>query len=180
MEAYVGSVCAFGFNFVPTGWLACNGQTVNISDYEVLYVLLGTTYGGNGTTNFAVPNLINKVPVGAGQGPGLPNYILGQVAGAELATLTALNMPAHSHPVTATVQANNTVGTVTTPANGYFASNNGDLPNGVYAASGGSAMMANTAVSSVVGGANPPLQVMNPYQTVNYCICYSGIYPPQQ
>ncbi|MDR3679435.1 MAG: tail fiber protein [Flavipsychrobacter sp.] len=179
MEAYVGAVCAFGFNFTPYGWLACNGQTVAISDYEVLYTLLGTTYGGNGTTNFAVPNLLSKVPIGAGQGPGLPNYLLGQAAGVEGVSLTPLNMPAHTHPATATLAANSGAATQSSPAGGYFANGNGDLLNGFYAAAGGSNMLGNTAASSVTGGANPPIEVMNPYQTVNYCICYAGVYPQQ-
>jgi len=177
MDAFVGSVFAFGFNFTPYGWLPCNGQTVPIASYEALYALVGTTYGGNGTSTFGLPNLNCKVPVGVGQGPGLSNVVLGQTAGAETVTLTPMNMPTHTHAGTATLPVNAGAGTTPNPQNGYFATDGGNMNTGYYQTTGGSAMLVSTGTSSVNGGSNPPLQVMNPYQTVNYCICYVGIFP---
>jgi len=180
MESFVGSVFAFGFNFAPIGWLPCDGRLIAISEYEVLYALIGTTYGGNGTTTFAVPNLQGRVPIGVGQGPGLSNYVLGQAAGTESVTLTSANLPGHTHPVlTATIPASATNGESADPTGRYFGLANATTTQ-VYAttSSTGINMAANTSASGSTGS-NLPIEIMNPYQVVSYCICTQGIYPTQ-
>lgn len=99
---FIGEIRLFGFGRTPQGWQACDGSLLQISEYEPLYVLLGTAYGGNGTSTFAVPDLRGRVPVHQGQGPGLSNYVLAQRAGTETVTLTDLQMPAHTHVAQAT------------------------------------------------------------------------------
>src|SRR5689334_7486790 len=98
-EPFVGQIISVGFNFAPLGWFPCDGRLLDISQYEALYALLGTTYGGNGQTNFGLPNLNGRVPVGVGQGKGLSNYIQGQTLGTESVTLTGSNTPPHSHAI---------------------------------------------------------------------------------
>src|SRR4051794_9349999 len=119
MDVYVGSVFAFGFNFVPVGWVACSGQTLSISGNEVLYSLIGTTYGGDGVNTFGVPDLRGRVPVGRGQGPGLQSYALGQSGGHSQISITASNLAAHTHPVSTPVN-----GVVQIPASNTTASTN--------------------------------------------------------
>ncbi|RBC45205.1 phage tail protein, partial [Xanthomonas oryzae pv. oryzae] len=102
---FIGEIRMFGFGRTPQGWQACDGSLLQISEYEPLYVLLGTAYGGNGTSTFAVPDLRGRLPIHQGQGPGLSNYPLAQRAGTETVTLTELQMPAHTHTAQATTAA---------------------------------------------------------------------------
>src|SRR5689334_24076195 len=96
-EPFLAEIVLFAGNFAPRGWAFCWGQILSIAQNTALFSLLGTTYGGNGQTTFALPNLASRFPIGAGQGPGLSNYTLGQLAGTESTTLTINNMPAHNH-----------------------------------------------------------------------------------
>ena len=98
-QPYVGEIRMFGGNFAPSSWAFCNGQTLAISQYQVLFTLIGTTYGGNGTTTFNLPNLQGQLAVGMGQGPGLSNYPIGQTGGVESVTLTTATMGGHNHPL---------------------------------------------------------------------------------
>src|SRR3954468_23228168 len=98
-EPFLGEIRMFGGNFAPRGWAFCNGQILSIAQNTALFSLLGTTYGGNGQTTFGLPDLRGRVAVSAGQGPGLSNYSLGELAGSESVTLTSANMPAHNHSV---------------------------------------------------------------------------------
>jgi len=100
-EPFVGEIRMFGFNFAPQGWALCNGQLLPISQNTALFSLLGTTYGGDGRTTFALPDMRSRVPVCQGQGPGLSPYAEGQAGGAETVTLAATQMPGHTHPVKA-------------------------------------------------------------------------------
>ena len=100
-EPFLGQIMLVGFNFAPVGWALCNGQILSITQNTALFSLLGTTYGGNGTTTFALPDLRGRAAVGFGQGPGLSNYDLGQSTGTETVTLTVGQMPAHNHMVAA-------------------------------------------------------------------------------
>jgi microcystin-dependent protein len=104
-EPFVGEIRMFGFNFAPQGWALCDGQVLPINQNEALFVLLGTTYGGDGTTTFALPNLQSRVPIHQGQGAGLSAYVAGQAGGTETVTLTAMQMPSHSHGVKASSSA---------------------------------------------------------------------------
>ena len=101
-EPFLGMIAIYGFNFAPRGWAMCNGQILPIAQNTALFSLLGTTYGGNGQTTFALPNLQSRWPLHFGQGPGLSSYDLGQAAGTETVTLTVNQIPAHQHPVNAT------------------------------------------------------------------------------
>src|SRR4051812_29939577 len=106
MQPYIGMIMSWAGNFAPVGFQFCNGQLLPISGNEALYALIGTTFGGDGVTSFAVPDLRSRVPIGTGQGPGLQNYVLGQAAGAEQVTLTSANLAAHTHMTTVTLGAN--------------------------------------------------------------------------
>lgn len=96
-EPFIGEIKIFGFNFAPPNYQLCNGQIVSISQNTALFSLLGTTYGGNGQTTFALPDLRGRMPIGQGQGPGLPDYMMGEVSGTTNTTLTTANLPAHTH-----------------------------------------------------------------------------------
>src|SRR5215831_16990317 len=107
-EPFVAQIQIFAFNFAPRGWAFCAGQILSISQNTALFSLLGTTYGGNGQTTFGLPDLRGRVPLSPGQGPGLSNYSLGQVGGAENVTLTTTQMPQHTHAPQATASDQNT------------------------------------------------------------------------
>jgi microcystin-dependent protein len=98
-DPFVGTIGIFGFNFAPRGWAQCNGQLLSIAQYSALFSLIGTYYGGDGRTTFALPDLRGRVPVNYGQGPGLSSYQIGQRGGAEQVSITIPNLPAHSHTI---------------------------------------------------------------------------------
>lgn len=171
---YVGEIRMFGFGRVPNGWQACDGSLLSIAEYEVLYVLLGTTYGGDGQSTFAVPDMRGRVPVHQGQGPGLSNYVLGQVAGTETVTLQANQLPPHSHTMVATTAgaSASTPGPTLLPA-----AVSGDT---FYVASptGNTALPMATQMVGVAGN-NLPHENCMPTLTAQYCIAWSGIFPSQ-
>src|ERR1700677_1019887 len=115
-QPYLGEIRAFSFNFNPRNWQPCNGQLLSIQQNQALFSILGTTYGGNGTTNFALPDLRGRAPIGVGPGPNLPPVNLGDSRGAATVTLVANNMPAHNHTIGCDSNAADT--TVLSPANG--------------------------------------------------------------
>src|ERR1700761_4579341 len=132
-DPFLGQIMIFGGNFTPYGWAFCQGQLLNISQYSALYALLGTMYGGNGSTTFGLPDLRSRVAIGFGQGPGLSNYVQGQLGGMETVTLNINQMPSHNHTFnptgsTVNVQAGNGFGTTATPTGNYL-TNAGD-PSG--------------------------------------------------
>src|SRR6478752_7772156 len=110
-QPFVGEIRMFGGNFAPAGWAFCNGQVLPISENDVLFNLIGTTYGGDGQETFALPNLQSRVPIHMGQGPGLSSYTIGEMGGTETVTLTTNQIPAHNH----VPAANNGTGTSTNP-----------------------------------------------------------------
>jgi microcystin-dependent protein len=180
MTPYIGAIFSFGFNFAPNGWALCDGRLLAIAQYEALYALIGTTYGGNGTTTFGIPNLQGRVPIGEGQGPGLSNYALGQTGGAESLTLTLNNMPAHTHPVlTAQLPISAAAATLPKPDNAYFAVSDTNIGNVYSGASTPSVTMApSTGTTGTTGTSGPlPIEILNQYQTVNYSIALFGIFP---
>ncbi len=162
LDPYLGQVQIFSFNFAPRGWALCNGQLLPINQNQALFSLLGTNYGGNGTTNFALPNFQGKTPFHFGNG-----YTQGQTGGAATHTLTIAEMPTHTHQVIASSNAPNAA----TPANNFFPSNTGFSP---YASSVNTTM-ANGAVSNV--GGSQPHNNMSPYLVLNFCIALQGIFP---
>jgi microcystin-dependent protein len=173
MDPFVGQIIAVGFNFAPVGWVLCNGQLLPISEYETLYTLLGTTYGGNGSTTFGIPDLRGRSPISSGTGTGLPAYVLGQAGGTETTTLTVPQMPAHPHGASASTAD----ATASVPAS-----------NVVLAAPTNTAVFAYGTVTSTtplapasiaLAGGSQPHENRQPYNTVNYIMCYLGIYPSQ-
>lgn len=176
-SCYIGEVRAVGFNFAPPGWVACNGQSLSVNDYQTLFYLIGTTYGGDGQTSFNVPNLNGAVIVGAGQGPGLSNYPLGQHGGSAAVLLTTTNMPPHTHSFSAPLMAS-TSGTATdTPTNALP----GQLGN-AYGQSPAPDLALNPSalqgMTSVAGGSTPHSN-LQPSQSINYIIAVEGSFPPQ-
>jgi len=143
MDPFVGEISYVAFDYAPNGWFQCDGQTLPISQYSALYSLLGTKYGGDGTTNFKLPDMRGKVPVHQGQSPGYSNFTMGQTSGAENVTLTATQLPTHSHPATAvststsavapgasatsTLKAANATGDMTTPGSNAIATSSAAL-----------------------------------------------------
>ena len=179
MDEYIGIIKIFAGNFAPKGWMTCNGQILAISQYQALFSLLGTTYGGNGVTTFALPNLQSRVPIGMGRGPGLSAYVEGQMGGTETVTLNITNIPAHVHQVSGnlSVKCNGNAANADTPESAYMAPSSTQIYND--AAAGG--FMAADTVSinlpTTVVGTNAPFPIMNPYIAMNYIICWQGVYP---
>ena len=172
-EPFVGQVIAVGFNFAPVGWYLCNGQTIPISQNEVLFNLLGTTYGGNGTSTFALPDLRGRSPLSIGQGNGLSNYSLGQPGGTESVTLTSNQIGSHTH----SLQASGQTGTVSIPASNTAIATVSESQVSVFAAPPGNTTMAPSAISP--SGSSLPHENRQPFQTVNYIIAAFGLYPSQ-
>lgn len=164
MESFIGSVILFAGTFAPRGWAFCDGQIMSIAQNSALFSIVGTTYGGNGQTTFALPDLRGRVPVGPRQGPGLNSVALGQQDGQEAVTLQTSELPQHSHGVpVSTNPASSTRPTGAVPARG-----------GSYAAPG----EANGAGAPVAtAGGNQPHTNLPPRLGVNYIICLEGIYP---
>lgn len=167
-QPYVGEIRMFAGNFPPAGWEFCNGQLMSISENEVLFQLIGTTYGGDGQENFALPNLQSRMPIHMGQLAGGSNYVLAQMGGVEQVTLTTGQMPAHTHSFItsgATANspnpANNLIG-LSTQAEIYY----GDNPNQA---------MNPGSISSV--GNSQPHENMQPYLVVSFIISLFGIFP---
>ncbi|PZX17837.1 microcystin-dependent protein [Breznakibacter xylanolyticus] len=172
-EAYLGTIVLFAGNYAPMGWMFCDGQILNINQYNALFSLLGTTYGGNGTTTFALPDLRGRVPAGPRQGNGLIPINLGQALGSNTITLTTSQLPAHNHPLNANASATGR-NIVPTPQNNYLAPNQDTSGN--YAATADVQM--NAQAIGIAGTATPaPVNNMQPTLGLNYIICCQGLYP---
>lgn len=177
MEAFVGTILPVGFNFAPLGWLPCDGRLLPISEYDVLFTLIGTSYGGDGQTTFGLPDLRGRVPVGYGQGPSQPNYLIGQKGGQMEATLTSANLPVHNHLLRV-----GTASTTNVPANNYLANAVDDSQNPLlaYVSDAGDATGTWNPLALTAAGASIPVDTMAPYQVINYVIATAGIFPQQQ
>lgn len=176
MEPFIGQIQLFGFNFAPRGWAYCHGQILSIAQNSALFSLLGTMYGGNGQTTFALPDLRGRVAIGHGQSPGFSTYTLGEQGGAESVTLLPNQMPSHSHPI----HVFNGIGT-TDVANGNYLANGAvtiargnTVPANLYSTSQGGQL--NQAAVGVQGG-NLAHENRQPYLVMNYCIALVGIFP---
>jgi microcystin-dependent protein len=168
MDPFLGQIQAFGFNFTPQGWMQCNGQLLAINTNQALFSLLGTMYGGDGRTTFALPDLRGRSIVGISQGPGLSNIQIGQKSGSETITLNTTNLPPHNHPVTIAVNT----------ANGEESTSTLYLSNHASAFSEAPTTGAVLAgVSSANTGNGLPFSNQSPYLGINYCIAIQGIYP---
>ena len=168
-EPILGEIRMFAGNFAPTGWAFCQGQLLPIAQNTALFSLLGTTYGGNGTTTFALPDLRGRVPVGFGQGPSLSNRVIGEKFGTETVTLTTAQMPAHSHTVNAvTTEGNQNLHTNSLPANTKTLDKE-------YSDANANTTMKATMVNPT--GGSQPFGVSQPSLGVNFIIALQGIYP---
>ncbi len=168
---FLGQVKCFAFTYAPRGWAQCNGQTLPIAQNTALFSLLGTTYGGNGINTFALPDLRGRVPIHAGQGPGLTPRVLGSALGEENHTLLTNEISAHTHVVSAGTLEGDTVapaGTLPTK------SGVGDARYGAAGQAGAGTMAAGAVATT---GSSQPHPNLMPYLTLNYCIALTGIFP---
>ncbi|HCC92792.1 MAG TPA: phage tail protein [Flavobacteriaceae bacterium] len=194
MEPTIGEIRMFAGNFAPLGWMLCQGQLLSISGNEALYAIIGTLYGGDGISTFALPNLASRVPVGMGQGLGLSNIILGEQLGAESVTLMTTQLPAHTHVVDKnSVQvtngiASNRLSTVHEPTKGKslgVATNNGistlgynqEVPNMTLHET--SLRNEDLTKTTLPVGGNQPHNNMQPYLGINFIIAIEGNFPSQ-
>ncbi len=167
-EPFVGEIRMFGFGFAPQGWALCNGQLLPINQNQALFSLLGTTYGGDGRTTFALPDMRSRVPVCQGQGPGLSSYAEGQAGGAETMTLAATQMPRHTHPV----KASSSTADSDQPEGRTLARS----ASHIYTAKPDTSTVMNTDTLGDTGGSQPHDNIQ-PYLAVNFCIALTGIFP---
>ncbi|AHJ99806.1 phage tail protein [Hymenobacter swuensis] len=166
---FVAEIITVPFNFAPKGYARCDGQLLPIFQNTALFSLLGTTYGGDGKSTFALPNLNGRVAVGAGQGQGLSLYDLGQTGGGETVELLGSELPAHSHTLDLTYSTE--LGTLASPENAYLASNGSGRAQ--YEATG------TGSTASVFTGQAQPHNNLQPYLTLTFCIALQGIFPPR-
>ena len=173
MDPFLGEVRAVGFNFAPNGWALCQGQLLPISQNAALFSILGTTYGGNGTSTFALPNLQGNVPVHRGQGPGLSNYALGQKGGTTTVTLQFANLTPHTHAMPCFSQP----ATLASPTSATWASSGeGRTPPPMYVATPNTKVnMSASAILPIGSGA--PHNNMSPYLGVYSIIALQGVFP---
>lgn len=192
---FLGQIMTFGGNFAPRNYAFCNGQILSIAQNTALFALLGTTYGGNGQTTFALPDLRGRAMVHTGTGPGLSPYTLGQVGGVESVTLLSTQMPAHNHPATftptgqPTVGGVNTKGTSATPSAGALLGRAADgavtpaaqpriyAPAGSTPAVGLGGINVAGTVTIASNGSSTPFSILKPFLAVSVCIATAGIFP---
>jgi microcystin-dependent protein len=171
-QPYVGEIRMFGGNFAIQGWAFCDGSLQSISQNPTLYQLLGTTYGGDGTSTFGLPDLRGRIPVHQGQGTGLQNYVLGQKGGVETVTLTGSQLPAHSH----TAMGSAAGGAATSPANNTWGNN--AIANKSFGP-GTSANNSMNAGSLGLTGGNQPHDNLLPFVVISFIISLFGVFPSQ-
>lgn len=177
MEPMIGEIRIFAGNFAPRGWSFCDGQLLSVAQNSALFSILGTTYGGDGRTTFALPDLRGRAAIGPGTGPGLSTYNLGARGGTESVTLTVNQMPSHNHPAQVTVS----VGANTEPAISAEAANNtlGEAGANVYNNNAADEKLGGVSATATIGnmGGNQPHENRQPYLAVYYIIALQGIYP---
>jgi microcystin-dependent protein len=169
-DRFVGEIRIVGFSFAPTGWAHCNGQLLPLSQNTALFSLLGTIYGGNGKSNFALPDFQGRAPIQHGQGPGLSDYSIGESGGAGSVTLLASQMPSHQHPY----RASDNVGERNNPAGNLYA-----VPDSgrIFATPSNLTAMSPSALAQSGGG--QPHNNMPPYLTLSFIIALQGVFPPR-
>jgi microcystin-dependent protein len=169
MDQFVGQIVLAGFNFAPAGWHFCDGSLLPISQYDVLFNLIGTTFGGDGVNTFALPDLRGRTAVGQGTGPGLSTYVMGQISGSEFVTISSQTYPSHNHLLSGTTadgNAQNPTGAVVgTGVNIY----KDETPT----------LTMNGAMCGPATGLGNPHENRQPYQVCNWIISLFGIYPSQ-
>lgn len=169
-DPFVGEMRLFGFPRIPSGWLPCIGQTVAISQYNALFAVIGTTYGGDGVSNFKLPDLRGRVPIGQGQGPNLPAYALGQAGGEDAHALAIAEIPQHSHALMSSTVTGNTA----MPGNVHLATASAGT---LYAPAVNAAPYAVMAQCIQPAGQSSPHNNIMPTVVGSYCIAYDGYFP---
>jgi microcystin-dependent protein len=171
--SFVGSIWLFGGNFQPVNFQYCNGQLISIAQNETLYTLIGTTFGGDGTNTFGLPDLRGRVAVGMGQGPGTSLYVIGQAAASEQVTMGVNQMPSHTH----LINASSTPASAAIPANNlYFAAAaNSSGAETLYSTAAANATMSNGTIGN--GGNSLPFSIVQPVLCSSYIIAMFGIFP---
>lgn len=171
-DPFVAEIRIFPFNFAPRGWAWCDGQLLPLSQNTALFSLLGTTYGGNGQSNFALPDLQGRTPMHPGQGPGLSLHDLGETGGTETVSLLQSEIPSHSHALMA---QNNPLGSTAVPAGNTFTRPaSGNLYDGTSLSN---VAMSDSAITPA--GGDQPHNNMMPYLTFYFCIALQGVFPPR-
>jgi len=170
MDPFVAEIRIFPFNFAPKGWAFCDGQILPISQNTALFSLLGTTYGGDGKSNFALPNMQGNAPMHPGQGPGLSLHDLGETGGSETVSLLLSEIPAHTHALMGSVVNSSKP----SPAGNALAKVSGATP---YAAPAGAPLVAMSINALAPAGGDQPHNNMQPYLTLNFCIALQGVFP---
>ena len=170
-QPYVGEIRMFAGNFAPAGWMFCEGQLLPISENETLFNLIGTTYGGDGQTTFALPNLQSRVIIHQGQGPGLSPYVIGQNGGVESVTVTTSQLPVHNH----TANCSSSAGSQSSPVGNLWA---GDAAGLTAEYSNSQNGQMNAAAIGPSGGSQPHENRM-PLLAMNYIISLFGVFPSQ-
>lgn len=176
-DAYIGEIRIFAGNFAPKGWALCNGQIMPIQQNTALFSILGVQYGGDGKTNFALPNLNGRTPIGQGSGQGLTSRTVGQAVGSQTVSLLASEMPVHTH----TPMGNTQVGTTTDPANAVWAEfgvggRGGITPVNLFNPTPDTPM---SPLALNTSGGSQPHNNMQPFLAMNYIICLQGEFPPR-
>lgn len=202
MEIFIGFIAAFGFNYAPRNWAMCQGQLFNIQDNQTLFALVNTYYGGDGRVTGGIPEMRGRAAIGYGNAPGLGSYTMGQKLGHPTSNIQILNMPSHTHIATVTpgggaaggdadVQLSTSAGTQKTPSAGdYLASGDvgtrADAQIYIEAASKGTTVSlggvtggggGTVTVTNSDTGNSQPISIMQPYETVNYCMALLGLFP---
>jgi len=170
---FIAQIIIFGGNFAPRGWADCSGQLLPIAQNEALFALIGTSFGGDGQTTFALPDLRSRVPIHAGQGPGLTNRTLGDIGGAESVILTVNQIPRHNHVLAASKAGGNSV----SPQNAVISTDPGGASAG-FSTAGTTNVSLRAGVVSQAGG-NVPHNNISPYLAIRYIIALEGIFPSQ-
>jgi len=173
-DQYVGEIRVFGCNFAPVGWAQCAGQLLAISQNTALFSILGTTYGGDGRSNFALPNFQGYASMHWGNGPGLSSRVLGEQGGEASVTLLNTQMPIHTHSAMGNVGATTNV----TTNNVWSNPNTGSPIPSVFSNAAGTSQTMNPQAIGQAGGGNPHNNLM-PYQVMMFCIALQGIFPPR-
>jgi microcystin-dependent protein len=182
MDIFIGSICAFGFNFAPYQWAQCNGQIVSIQQYTALFALLGTAYGGNGTSTFGLPDLIGKVANCQGSN-GSSTYEMGETGGTDTVTLNYNNLPNHNHNLALDINCFVPVfpakATSKVPASNYISTPTGTPKPYGTPATAGYALKPSVSITLGNTGGSPvtPVNIQDPILVMNYCIALYGIYP---
>jgi len=173
MDPFVAEIRIFPFNFAPKGWAFCDGQILPLSQNTALFSLLGTTYGGDGKSNFALPNMQGNVPMHPGQGPGLSLHDLGETGGSETVSLLESEIPSHSH----TMMSLPAPGNRTAPGGNSIARVSGTT--GPFLPPAGAALVSMSDNAVAPAGGDQPHNNLQPYLTLNFCIALQGVYPPR-